>query len=60
MDGERFIEWNFVASSRERLEDAKEDWRHYPNVRFAAVPDDAEWIPLPDADRGARALAISN
>jgi redox-sensitive bicupin YhaK (pirin superfamily) len=45
MDGPRYIYWNFVSSSRERLEQAKEDWR---NRLFPSVPgDDAEFIPLP-------------
>jgi redox-sensitive bicupin YhaK (pirin superfamily) len=43
--GERFIEWNFVASSRERIEAAKADWRA---GRFELPPtDNKEWIPLP-------------
>ena len=47
MDGPRFIWWNFVASSKERLEQAKEDWRQQ---RFAKVPgDEKEFIPLPEA-----------
>jgi redox-sensitive bicupin YhaK (pirin superfamily) len=47
MDGPRHIWWNFVSSSRERLEQAKEDWRQ---GRFDTVPGDAEdFIPLPDA-----------
>ncbi|RIV88050.1 pirin family protein [Aurantiacibacter zhengii] len=42
----RHVWWNFVSSDRERIEQAKEDWRER---RFAAVPgDDAEFIPLPD------------
>lgn len=44
LDGPRYIEWNFVASSRERIEAAKSDWREH---RFAAVPGDDERIPLP-------------
>jgi hypothetical protein len=45
MDGPRHIWWNFVASSRERIEQAKEDWRAN---RFALVPgDEKESIPLP-------------
>ncbi len=45
MDGPRHIWWNFVASSRERIEAAKEDWR---SGRFALVPgDEKEIIPLP-------------
>jgi hypothetical protein len=43
--GERFIEWNFVSSSRERIEQAKADWRA---GRMKLPPgDDAEFIPLP-------------
>lgn len=46
MDGPRFIWWNFVASSKERIEDAKADWKA---GRFAIVPSDAEeFIPLPE------------
>ena len=41
----RYIEWNFVSSSQERIEQAKEDWR---NQRFGTIPgDDKEFIPLP-------------
>lgn len=46
MDGPRFIYWNFVSSSRERIEQAKEDWKA---GRFGAVPgDEKEFIPLPE------------
>jgi redox-sensitive bicupin YhaK (pirin superfamily) len=45
LDGPRHIWWNFVSSSRERIERAKTDWREQ---RFVAVPGDAERIPLPD------------
>jgi redox-sensitive bicupin YhaK (pirin superfamily) len=45
LDGERHIDWNFVSSSRERIETAKRDWRER---RFAPVPGDPERIPLPD------------
>ena len=45
LDGRREIWWNFVSSSAERIERAKLDWRE---DRFAAVPGDAERIPLPD------------
>jgi redox-sensitive bicupin YhaK (pirin superfamily) len=45
MDGDRHIWWNFVASSRELIEDAKTRWREQ---RFAAVPGETEFIPLPD------------
>ncbi len=43
--GKRHIWWNFVASSKERIEQAKSDWRE---GRFAMVPGDDEFIPLPD------------
>lgn len=43
--GPRFLEWNFVSSSKERLEQAKADWRA---GRMALPPhDNAEFIPLP-------------
>jgi redox-sensitive bicupin YhaK (pirin superfamily) len=45
MDGPRHIWWNFVSSSRERIEQAKADWRE---GRFAQVPEETESIPLPD------------
>ena len=35
--GDRFLYWNFVSSRRDRLEQAKEDWRQ---GRFAMVPGD--------------------
>ena len=42
----RYVHWNFVSSSRERIEQAKEDWRE---GRFPLVPgDEEEFIPLPD------------
>jgi redox-sensitive bicupin YhaK (pirin superfamily) len=43
--GHRHIWWNFVSSRRERIEQAKRDWRE---SRFDAVPGDDEFIPLPD------------
>lgn len=46
MDGPRHIWWNFVSSSKERIEQAKEDWRR---DRFnLPIAGDAEFIPLPD------------
>lgn len=44
--GPRFIEWNFVSSSKERLEQAKADWR----AGRMKLPDadDQEFIPLPE------------
>ena len=45
MDGPRHLFWNFVSSSRERIEQAKADWKA---GRFGTVPgDDKEFIPLP-------------
>ena len=43
--GERFIEWNFVSSSQERIEQAKADWR--AGRMKLPVGDDREFIPLP-------------
>lgn len=46
LGGERHVWWNFVSSSRERIERAKADWR---DDRFPKIPgDDAERIPLPE------------
>jgi redox-sensitive bicupin YhaK (pirin superfamily) len=46
MDGPRYIWWNFVSSSKERIEAAKDDWKQ---ARFAIVPgDETDFIPLPD------------
>ena len=45
MDGSRHIWWNFVSSSKEKIEAAKEEWR---TGKFKIVPgDDKEFIPLP-------------
>jgi len=43
--GERFIEWNFVSSSRARIEQAKADWK--AGRMKLPVNDDTEFIPLP-------------
>ncbi len=45
LDGPRFIWWNFVSSSKQRIEQAKADWRE---GRMGAVPGETEFIPLPD------------
>lgn len=45
LDGDRFVWWNFVASSKEMIEEAKQRWREQ---RFGKVPGEAEWIPLPE------------
>jgi redox-sensitive bicupin YhaK (pirin superfamily) len=45
VDGPRHLWWNFVSSSKERIEQAKADWT---SGAFGVVPgDDKEWIPLP-------------
>ncbi|MEC8307419.1 MAG: pirin family protein [Pseudomonadota bacterium] len=46
LDGPRHLWWNFVSSSKERIEQAKIDWL---GGRFAQVPGDDEFIPLPDS-----------
>jgi hypothetical protein len=46
--GQRHIWWNFVSSSRERIEQAKADWQAR---RFDPVPGDEEFIPLPEDHR---------
>lgn len=51
MDGPRHIWWNFVASSKERIEAAREAWRagDWRHGRFQLPPgDDGEFIPAPD------------
>ncbi len=51
MDGPRFIWWNFVASSKDRIAAAKEAWRagDWAHGRFKLPPEDAaEFIPAPE------------
>jgi redox-sensitive bicupin YhaK (pirin superfamily) len=45
LDGPRHVWWNFVSSSRDRIEAAKVEWKA---GRFGAVPGDSECIPLPE------------
>jgi len=45
LQGRRHMWWNFVSSSRDRIEQAKADWRE---GRFAGVPGDSESTPLPE------------
>jgi redox-sensitive bicupin YhaK (pirin superfamily) len=46
LDGPRHIWWNFVSSSQERIERAKQEWK---DGKFGLIPgDDKEFIPLPD------------
>jgi redox-sensitive bicupin YhaK (pirin superfamily) len=44
LEGPRHIWWNFVSSRRERIEQAKEDWK---TGKFRAVPGETEFVPLP-------------
>jgi redox-sensitive bicupin YhaK (pirin superfamily) len=45
LDGPRHLWWNFVSSTKERIEAAKRDWKE---GRFGKVPGDDEFIPLPE------------
>jgi hypothetical protein len=45
LEGPRHIWWNFVSSSQERIEQAKQDWK---TGRFTHVPQEHEFIPLPE------------
>lgn len=58
LEGQRFIEWNFVASSQEKIENAKAGWRQsiakdWKETPFSMPPGENEYIPLPgDPDPG--------
>jgi redox-sensitive bicupin YhaK (pirin superfamily) len=45
LDGPRHMWWNFVSSRRERIEQAKADWKA---GRFPSIPGETEFIPLPE------------
>ncbi|HQR10695.1 MAG TPA: pirin family protein [Casimicrobiaceae bacterium] len=45
LDGPRFLWWNFVSSSKERIERAKSDWAAQ---RMGQIPGEHEFIPLPE------------
>jgi hypothetical protein len=47
MDGPRFLFWNFVSSSRDRIEAAKQAWAR-DRMGLVVAGDESEWIPLPD------------
>jgi redox-sensitive bicupin YhaK (pirin superfamily) len=52
LDGPRFLDWNFVASSKERLAKAAADWRAsiaggFSGTWFTQPPHETAWIPLP-------------
>lgn len=53
--GQRFIDWNFVSSSKERIEQAKADWR----AGRMKLPDldDGEFIPLPEMPKPANPMS---
>jgi hypothetical protein len=46
LDGRRSIHWNFVSSTRERIDQARREWkeRRFPNV----LGDEVEFVPVPD------------
>ncbi|MEZ5650419.1 MAG: pirin-like C-terminal cupin domain-containing protein [Burkholderiaceae bacterium] len=46
-DGPRHLWWNSVSHSRERICQARRDWRER---RFPTVPDDDTFIPLPESN----------
>jgi redox-sensitive bicupin YhaK (pirin superfamily) len=54
LDGERFIWWNFVSSSRTLIDEAAERWAR---GAFSSVPGEAEFIPLPE-DHGPRTTFV--
>lgn len=54
LDGDRFVWWNFVASSKEAIQQAKEKWRAQG---FGKVPEETEWIPLPDEPKPAESFS---
>ncbi|MEK9284591.1 MULTISPECIES: pirin family protein [unclassified Bradyrhizobium] len=49
LEGPRHVWWNFVSSRKERIEQAKQDWK---TGRFDPVPQETEFIPLPEGKLG--------
>ena len=49
LDAPRFVWWNFVSTRKERIREAAEDWKAR---RFAPVPGETEFIPLPEREPG--------
>lgn len=47
LDGPRFVWWNFVATSKDRIEAAKTAWNGRDKSVFPDIPGETEWIPLP-------------
>ena len=48
LDGPRYLFWNFVSSSKARIERAAQDWSEQ---RYPRIAGETEWIPLPDMPR---------
>ena len=48
LDGPRFIYWNFVSSSKERIARAADDWA---GQRYPGIAGETEWMPLPKLPR---------
>lgn len=48
LDGPRYIWWNYIASTRERIEHAQQEWR---DQSYPMVAGDPEFIPLPEKQR---------
>jgi redox-sensitive bicupin YhaK (pirin superfamily) len=48
LDGERYLRWNFVSSSKDRLNQATKDWKA---KKFPKVPGDETYIPIPELRR---------
>ena len=44
LDGPRFMWWNFVSSSRDRIKQAAAEWDAHHTPR---IPGETEWVPLP-------------
>lgn len=54
LPGERFVDWNFVSSRKDRIEKARKDWKAsadggFENTVFALPPGESEHIPLPES-----------
>jgi redox-sensitive bicupin YhaK (pirin superfamily) len=60
MDGPRYLFWNFVSSSRERIEEAKAAWAR-DRMGLVVPGDEQEWIPLPERQqvRAGTSSAVS-
>jgi redox-sensitive bicupin YhaK (pirin superfamily) len=54
LDGERLLWWNFVASSRAAIDEAKTRWRE---GRFDRIPGETEFIPLPEEPKAPESFS---